>query len=86
MAIDVVLTRILGGTRVRTDVTQGVCIEYPEVGKPFIMFAESLSVSGGVRYIATSAVVSVSNADTRTKIIKTQNSTYRLDFTKKEPT
>lgn len=77
---DVILSKILNGKSIRTDEVHGKYINYPSVGEPFSMIAESLSIPNGVRYVVTSDVQEVSIRDDCV-IITTQNSVYRLVFT-----
>ncbi len=74
---NVTLTKVLGGDRVRTDIVEGTCLNYPIIGESFAMVAESLTFGLDLRIIRTSTVKSINKQD---KLItfETENSTYCL--------
>lgn len=77
---NVTLSKVAGGTQVRTDIVQGICLNYPNIGEPFVMTSESLSFVGGIRQIVTSIVQEIAVQD-ECLIVSTQNSTYQLIIT-----
>lgn len=81
MMHDVTMTKVTGGTAVRTDVTVGRCPRLPEVGKSFEMYSEPLekNKNASLRWITTSAVQSVTPEESCV-IIETRNSKYKLEF------
>lgn len=76
---NVTLKKVTAGHNIRTDTVIGHCDEYPIIGHPFTMYAESLSFVGGVRYITTSIVKDITVQD-EYLTISTENSTYQLLF------
>ena len=73
----VTLSKVKGGTAVRTDVTVGCCHKLPMVGESFEMFSEPLRKGASVRWLTTSTVQNVITQEDCT-IIETMNSTYKL--------
>lgn len=66
-------------SNLRTDEVVGQANALPVVGEGFIMFADSLEVKGGTRYIRTTPVVTVWNeTGVRSTHFRTANSTYEL--------
>jgi hypothetical protein len=76
---EVTMTKVTGGTAVRTAVTTGHCHKLPEVGKSFEMFSEPLIKDAGVRWITTSTIQKIT-PDEKCVIIETINSKYKLEF------
>ena len=76
---DVTMSKVKGGTAIRTDVTVGRCHNLPALGVSFEMFSEPLVKNSSVRWITTSAVQNVITHDDCV-IIETKNSTYKLEF------
>ncbi len=74
----VIMRKLLGGERIRTDSVEGVCEHLPEIGVPFIMIGKSLDFVGGLRLISTSPVVEISYELDGTITTTTENSTYQL--------
>lgn len=74
---NVTLTKVLGGDRVRTDIVEGTCLNYPIIGESFTMISESLTSGLNIRVIRTSTVKSVTEQD-NSIIFETENSTYQL--------
>jgi hypothetical protein len=72
------LTKLIGGSQIRTDSVDGTTDLLPTVGQPFVMVAESLSFIGGFRLVNTSDVQKVTQDDTGAYILDTLNSTYKL--------
>ena len=73
------MSKVAGGTAIRTDTVVGNCHRLPVEGESFEMFSESLTRDDGVRWITTSTVQKVvPHGDC--VIIETQNSTYMLVF------
>ena len=77
MTYNVTLTKVMGGTAIRTDVTVGCCHKLPIVGESFEMFSEPLVSGSSVRWITTSEVQKVTPEETGV-LIETRNSVYRL--------
>lgn len=75
----VLLSKIEGGDAIRTSVAQGECFSRPTAGLPFMMVAEPLAEGAAGRLIITSKVTEVIENE-NTVIIKTLNSTYKLEF------
>ena len=78
---NVTMSKVKGGERIRSDIVQGTCLDYPVIGESFAILAESLSSAGGIRLITTSHVKNITEHDD-SLIIETQNSTYQLIITK----
>lgn len=82
------LTKVASShNNVRTDVVEGVTPTWPpEVGTGFVLFGEGLEVPGSVRMIGTTPIQEVkplmSGPDCQEFVIKTENSTYRLEVRK----
>ena len=75
----VTMTKVTGGSSVRTNETVGHCHKLPAVGESFEMMSESLSFEGGIRWITTSTIQDIiTHADH--VLIETTNSTYKLKF------
>jgi len=77
---NVTMSKVKGGTRVRTDTVHGTCQDYPVIGESFALIGESLAFAGGVRLITTSCVKNITEQDD-SLIVETQNSTYQLIIT-----
>ena len=77
----VVMRKVIGGERVRTDEVVGTSEQYPKVGDSFVIMAPSLYKFGSFRVVSTSPVEQISNGPGDTVIIKTANSIYSLDIT-----
>ena len=75
----VTMSKITGGTAIRTDVVVGNCHELPVVGSSFEMFSEPLTKGMGVRWITTSTIQKVVPQEDCV-MIETLNSTYKLVF------
>ena len=76
--MNVTLTKLIGGERIRTDVVEGETDAMPEIGRPFVMTAESFVIPGGIRLVNTSDVQKITKDDTGSYILETLNSTYKL--------
>ena len=63
----------------RTDVVEGVCLSFPEVGESFCMLSSPL-VSGSVRTIRTSKIKSIEQLKSNIYSIITQNSQYEVEL------
>jgi hypothetical protein len=81
--VKVKLTKLIGGDRVRTPTVEGDADCLPEVGRPFVMIAESFVIPGGIRLVATSDVQAIVTDDTGACILETLNSTYKLEVSDK---
>ena len=77
---NVTMSKVLGGERIRTDIVEGSCLDYPIIGESFVILAESLAFVGGTRIVTTSRVQSITE-QVDSLIIKTLNSTYEIIFT-----
>jgi len=77
----VTFCKIQGGERIRTNVAEGFCDDLPELGVPFVMYAESLAFEGGFRLINTSPVQGIGYELDGSITITTENSTYQLTIT-----
>lgn len=65
--------------RVRTDTIEGSCSKLPNIGHPFVMFAEPLEAKFDYRWFCSTRVTNCSFASEEdTYLFKTKNSTYRL--------
>lgn len=53
------LIKLDGGKNLRTSTVEGVCVNYPEEGKPFTMVGDSLTDQGDLRIVQTSKVVKI---------------------------
>lgn len=80
MKYHVKLTRVVNGSALRTDEVEGFTNALPAHGKCFQMAGESLTPGGIARVVTTSPVVSTEGLDHDVLLVKTQNSTYRLDI------
>jgi len=71
------MSKVKGGDRVRTDIVEGTCVDYPIIGESFSMVSKSLTFGFDLRIIRTSTVKSINKQD---KLItfETENSTYCL--------
>jgi len=74
---NVTMSKVKGGDRVRTDIVEGTCVDYPIIGESFSMVSKSLTFGFDLRIIRTSTVKSINKQD---KLItfETENSTYCL--------
>ena len=74
---NVTMSKVKGGERIRTDIIQGTCQDYPIIGESFSMVSKSLTFGFDLRIIRTSTVKSINKQD---KLItfETENSTYCL--------
>lgn len=75
---NVTMSKVKGGERIRTDIIQGTCQDYPIIGESFALIAESLSFAGGVRLITTSYVQQIDEQEDGSLNIETQNSIYNI--------
>jgi hypothetical protein len=75
----VTLTKLSGGTRIRTDEVVGQCHMYPAIGKSFSMIAPPIVEGSIAREVTTSTVQDVIVEDDGV-IIETLNSKYHLHF------
>jgi len=75
----VILSKVKGGTAIRTHTTDGRCYSLPTVGKSFEMFSDPLNKNASVRWITTSTVQQVTQEESCV-IIETLNSTYKLEI------
>ena len=73
--------KIQGDEIIGSKVTEGLCDDLPELGVPFVMYAESLAFKGGFRLINTSPVQGIGYELDGTITITTENSTYQLTIT-----
>lgn len=76
---NVTMSKVTGGTAIRTDEVVGNCHELPVVGSSFAMFSEPLTKGMGVRWITTSTIQKVTPLEDCV-MIDTLNSTYKLVF------
>ena len=76
---NVTMSKVTGGTAIRTDEVVGNCHELPVVGSSFAMFSEPLTKGMGVRWITTSTLQKVTPLEDCV-MIDTLNSTYKLVF------
>lgn len=77
--MNVILSKILGGSNIRTDTVIGTCINYPEVGKVFECIAPPIVENSRARVISTSEIQKIEYVDDK-YIIHTLNSIYELDI------
>ena len=77
---NVTMTRISGGSNVRTDLVTGVAEFYPSVGERFTMFSNALNDNFDFRMVSTSEVKTISNLGPGSVIIETLNSSYKLEY------
>lgn len=77
---NVTMSKVKGGERIRTDIVEGSCVDYPIIGESFVILAESLAFAGGTRIVTTSRVKNVTG-EGNSLIIETLNSTYEIIFT-----
>ena len=75
----VTMSKVTGGTAIRTDEVVGSCHELPVVGSSFAMFSEPLTKGMGVRWVTTSTIQKVVPQEDCV-MIETRNSTYKLVF------
>jgi len=78
--IDVVFSKVEGGSRIRGDNITGTCAKLPEIGQCFQMTVPILNDIGdceGIRGISTSAVAEIEESGDEIKF-KTLNSVYKL--------
>ncbi len=74
------LTRISSShTILRTDEVIGHTENSPQVGKRFVMFADSLNPSGAFRHVSTSPVQTVEGISLRVMRFTTLNSVYEFE-------
>lgn len=79
--IQVRLTKLNSNHReLRTDVVNGVIKRWYDVGECFEMVAPPLDTDMEVRYIRTTPIKSIEVVDDDTRILKTVNSTYKLEY------
>ena len=76
---NVTLSKVLGGSRVRTETVTGMCENYPVIGESFAMVAESLTFGLDLRIVRTSPVKNIDKQD-NIIVFETENSTYQLLF------
>ncbi len=76
---NVTLTKLVGGTRIRTAEVSGQCDNQLEVGKSFRLVAEPLVEGSIARIVTTSTVQNIIEQDDSV-IIETLNSKYHLQF------
>ena len=74
----VVLHKVLGGVNVRTNSTEGKCNNLPKIGESFMLIAPPLVEGSIARYVTTSEVKEII-PDKNGMIIKTLNSTYKVE-------
>jgi hypothetical protein len=74
---NIILSKVLGGGRVRTDIVEGTCVDYPIIGESFSMVSKSLTFGLDLRIVRTSTVKSIKEEDNMV-IFETENSTYKL--------
>jgi hypothetical protein len=77
---NVTLSKVRGGERIRTDVTEGFAYSRPCVGGSFHMFADPKDPDADIRTIWTSIVQSIEPVDEHTVEITTLNSVYRVEL------
>ena len=70
-------------TGLRTEIVEGFCVELPEVGQSFTMFAKGLSEDGSIRYVKTSEVIEIAyvidESLKNTMTLKTLNNSYLVE-------
>ena len=74
----VILHKVLGGENVRTDSVEGTCNELPSLNKSFSIIAKPLIEGSIARIVSTSEVQEIIPDETG-MIIKTLNSTYKVE-------
>ena len=75
--MNVTLSKITGGERIRTDTVTGTCHKLPEVGESFEMLSAPIVPGAIGRVIVTSTVQSVATSDD-VYLVRTLNSVYHL--------
>jgi len=73
------MSKVLGGERIRTDSVEGEAFDLPQVGKPFVIEAPSSLIVDGIRLVNTSAIQTITEETDKVFIIKTMNSTYKVE-------
>jgi hypothetical protein len=75
------LTRIQGGTSLRTDFVEGVCEHGPEVGQQFKMAASPLTTAGDMRLVHTSSITTIEKISEETfHCFTASGSLYRVEL------
>lgn len=74
------LSKILGGSKLRSETITGVFERLPKVGRQFSIFAEPIHPKADIRRATTSRVVDVENVDGRTIFTTASGSIYQLDL------
>lgn len=72
------LSKIAGGSAIRTDTVYGVYHKFPVPGESFVMHSNPIVTGAVGRMIATSTVQSVEHVSDTEIVFYTLNSTYKL--------
>ena len=75
---NVKLTKVHGGSNIRTSEVQGTALEPLALNQPFIMVSTPLDSTTDVRYIRTSPVQTITENSDGSVTFATENSIYQL--------
>lgn len=74
----VLMSKVLGGERIRTSTVKGDCEGLPVLGESFVIIADAIQPGAMARRVNTSAVKGIEYELDGTITITTENSVYRL--------